>query len=170
MNYLYDVELITLNKIHNKYLDIDELKYQIFLESELNKKTKKNYDLDINIRDLYPLDVHTKNKKECDIELFNNLNKFVLSYDKRISRRITKKTIVYKKDRSRSILSVDITKTEHLKLFILSKQLKHDTKEKFVEISLNSKMPFKSCMTINDNNDLKYAIKLLKKYLNYELR
>lgn len=169
MNYLYDVELVTLNKIHNKYLDIDELKYQNFLKCELGKKMKKNYDLDINIRDLYPIDIHIQNKDKYDIQLFNKLNEFILLYDKIISRRITKKSIVYKKNRSKSILLIELTKTKHIKLYILLDEFSEDKLKRFIKISYSSKIPFKRCMTINDEKDLKYAIKLLRNYFKYEL-
>lgn len=169
MNYLYDVELVTLNKIHNKYLDIDELKYQNFLKCELGKEMKKNYDLDINIRDLYPIDIHIQNKDKYDIQLFNKLNEFILLYDKRISRRITKKSIVYKKDKSKSILSIELTKTEHIKIYILLDEFSDDKLKRFVKISHNTKAPFKRCMTVNDEDDLNYLINLLKNYLKYEL-
>lgn len=71
--------------------------------------------MDINIRDLYSNNIHTDNKREEDVERFKQLNDFLLNFNDRINRRVTKKEIVYKKDKCRSILTIQISKRGYLK-------------------------------------------------------
>ena len=144
--YLYEVELLVLNDLRGKNSVVNTEEFHSFLIKEHDKKVNKKYDLDINIRDLYPIDIHTNNKSKENVDRFYQLNKFILSSNNRISRRVTKKEIVYKKDKSRSILSIQISKRDYLKVFVLEQIEQYDYNNSFKTISKGNCKPLKKLM------------------------
>lgn len=72
----------------------------------MSKLQYKSYDEDINIRDLYSLEINISNKREFDISRFNLLNDFILEFSDNKTRRVTKEEIVYKKNKSKSIVTI----------------------------------------------------------------
>lgn len=163
--YLYEVELLVLNDLRGKNSVVNTEKFCSFLIKEHDKKVNKKYDLDINIRDLYPIDIHTNNKPKENVDRFYQFNKFILSINNIISRRVTKKEIVYKKDKSRSILSVQISKSDYLKVFVLEHIKQYDYNNSFKTISKGNCKPLKKLMIIKNDSDLKYLFDVIKKYL-----
>lgn len=139
--------------------------FHSFVMKEHDKKVNKKYDLDFNIRDLYTIDIHTNNKQKENVERFYKLNKFILSINNIISRRVTKKEIVYKKDKSRSILSVQISKRDYLKVFALEQIEQYDYDNSFKTISKGNCKPLKKLIIIKNDSDLKYLFEVIKKYL-----
>lgn len=72
----------------------------------MSKLQYKSYDEDINIRDLYSLEINISNKREFDISRFNLLNDFILEFSDNKTRRVTKEEIVYKKNKLKSIVTI----------------------------------------------------------------
>lgn len=132
----------------------------------MEKEKNKIYDQDINIRDLYPIEIHFENKKEEDIYYFKELDKIVLSNSKKISRRVTKKEIVYKKNKSRSILSFAITKFRGVKVFTFDDIDEYDLEKRFITISKKNCKPLEKCMRIQNDDDFEYIKKIIDKYLD----
>ena len=89
VDYVYEVELIVIKDLegYNSITKSDEFKE--FLSKELDSEKYINYDLDINIRDLYPIEIHTKDKDEKLLNYFEKLNNSILNYNS----RTTPKTI-----------------------------------------------------------------------------
>ena len=71
----YEVNFIFL-PILNKVFDSKN--YAEYLKKESNKVIE--YDMDINIRDLYPLEIHTDSKPKEIIDMFNLISKKQKSY------------------------------------------------------------------------------------------
>lgn len=140
--------------------------FKIFSKSELSKKQKVKYDLDINVRDLYPISIHTEDKDEKDVERFKKLNDIILNHNKRISRRVTKKEIVYKKDKSKSIVSFIITKHKGIKIFTFKEIEDLDIKRKFYTISKSNCKSLEKCSKIKTEDDLKYVSLIITDYLD----
>ncbi len=163
--YKYEVELVVLSDLIGKNSVAHTAKFKEFVDKELEKEKNKIYDQDINIRDLYPIETHFEKKKEEDIQHFKELDKIVLSNSKKISRRVTKKEIVYKKDKYRSILSFVITRFNGVKIFAFNDIEEFDNKNKFTTISKKNCKPLEKCMKIQNDNDLKYAKTIVTKYL-----
>ena len=166
---IYEVEMLSLNDLIDKKKVIYDSNFKKFVEQEKNKRYKKEYDLNVNIRDLYPLDIHTNNKNENDIKIFYILNDFILNYNKRINRRVTKKEIVYKKDKSKSIVSIKLTKMKGVQLFV-SKEIESIDNEKcFFTIPKTNKKPLQKCIKIKGNEELSKILKLMTEYLEIML-
>ena len=110
------MELLSLNDFRDRKSVVNTEEFKDFVKEERNRAIYKKYDMDINIRDFYPINIHTDNKREEDVERFNQLNIFLLNFNDRINRRVTKKEIVYKKDKCRSILTIQISKRGYLKV------------------------------------------------------
>lgn len=145
--------------------------FRVFMERELSKEKNKIYDPDINIRDLYSLDIHITNKNKDYVNTFYKLNELILSYNtRRITRRITKKEIVYKKDKVRSIISIMISKNVGVKIFLLPLRDEIDKEKRFITISSSNRKPLEKTFNINDDDDYKYIECLLYKYLDVVLK
>lgn len=127
------------------------------------------YDEDVNIRDLYPIDIHFKNKNKDDIERFNKLNDIILSNSDNISRRVTKKEIVYKKNKSRSILLFKLRTHGGINIFTFKDIEKYDVYNKFITISKKNCKPLEKCFCIESDEDLKYIELIIDKYLSIVL-
>lgn len=167
--YKYDVELIMLNDLIGKNSVVNTLDFKNFVEKELEKEKNKVYDQEFNIRDLYPIEIHFEQKQKEDIERFELLNKMILSNSKRINRRVTKKEIVYKKDKAKSILSFIITKSEGIKMFAFNYIEEFDLESRFITISKKNCKPLEKCMKIKNDNDLEYIKMIIDKYLKKAL-
>lgn len=148
----------------NSVVHTDEFKQ--FLIEEHNNEQNKEYDSDINIRDLYPLDIHTTDKRIDDVNRFNNINDLILKHDNRISRRVTKKEIVYKKDKSRSVISIQISKRNYLKVFMLPDVEEFDLYNKFNVISKGNCKPLERLLLIKEDQDLDYLKLIIDKYID----
>ena len=164
--YTYEVELLNLIDLTGKNSIIHTDGFKIFLNKEISKKQKIKYDLDINVRDLYPISIHTEDKDEIDVKRFNKLNDIILNHSKRISRRVTKKEIVYKKDKSKSIVSFIITKHEGIKIFTFKKIEDLDNERRFYSISKSNCKPLERCYKIKTDEDLNYISLIMKDYLD----
>lgn len=162
--YKYEVELISLSDLMYKFSVTNTEDYKKFKDKEIEKNRGKEYDMDYNIRDLYPIEIHLENKNENDISKFENLNSFILSLNDKITRRVTKKEIVYKKNKSKSILSIILTKNSGIKLFVLPIVEELDFNNKFFIISSGNRKPLECCIKIRDDEDLKYVKLIIKKY------
>lgn len=156
---------MSLNDFRGKNSIINTEQFKNFVNEERNKVIHKKYDTDINIRDLYPINIHIDNKRKEDIDHFNQLNDFILNFNDRVSRRVTKKEIVYKKDKSRSILTIQISKRGYLKTFVLPCVEKYDFLHLFKTISKSNCKPLEKLILIKDDKDLKYLIEIIKQYL-----
>lgn len=164
-DYIYDVNFLVLKDFRGKNSIVNSFKFKEFVENECNKKLKKNYDLDINIRDLYPIDIHTNNKDIDDIKRFNNLNEYILLLNSNISRRVTKKEIVYKKNKSKSIITIQISKRKYLKIFLLNAIEEFDIENRFITISKNNCKSLQKLFKVECDNDLIYIKEILLKYI-----
>lgn len=163
--YIYEVELLSLNDFRGKNSVVNTDDFKNFVNEERNRVINKKYDMDINIRDLYSINIHTDNKREEDIERFKKLNDFVLNFNDRINRRVTKREIVYKKDKCRSILTIQISKRGYLKVFALPCIEKYDFLHSFKTISKSNCKPLEKLILIKENKDLEYLIEIIKQYL-----
>lgn len=132
--YTYEVELISLTDLVGQNSIIHTKEFKEFVKKERIKEQNRKYDNNINIRDLHPSETQFEAKKEEDIDRFKILNDLILSNNKRFSRRVTKKEIVYKKDKSRCIVSFIITKKSGIKMFALVSIEEFDYKNKFITI------------------------------------
>lgn len=139
--------------------------FKRFVSEELEKEKNKKYDQDINIRDLYPIETHFENKKEEDIITFKELDKIILSSSNKVSRRVTKKEIVYKKDKYKSILSFVITRFNGVKIFVFNDIEEYDNDNRFITISKKNCKPLEKCMKIKNDNDLEYIKSIITEYL-----
>ena len=149
--------------------NFDNQKYQNYLTTEMEKEKNKLYDSNINIRDLYPISIHTDEKKLEDINLFYKLNDIILNLNDRISRRVTKREIVYKKDKSKSIVAIKITKSDNIRIFMLPIADKFDTNKRFNTTPKASNKPLCKYIKISNNEDIDYFKLIIINYINYVL-
>lgn len=112
------------------------------------------------------MDLHTEDKDSKDIIRFFKLNDIILKNNNRISRRVTKKEIVYKKDKSRSIVTIQILKNGGLNLFLSNKLSSLDNEKKFITISKSNCKTLDSCFKIINDDDLKYIESVITDYLD----
>lgn len=133
------------------------------------KEKNKLYDSNINIRDLYPISIHTDEKKIEDINLFYELNDIILNLNDRISRRVTKREIVYKKDKSKSIIAIKITKNDNIRIFMLPIVDKFDINKQFNMIPKPSNKPLCKYIKISNNEDINYFKLIIINYIDYVL-
>lgn len=159
------MELIVLDGLILKTSTIDDEKFKQYVEKEHTKNNNKKYDLNYRLRDLYPLTIHTQNKKVEDVKIFFELNDFILEQTNRITRRITKKEIVYKKDKSKSIINIRITQKSHVNLFLSEDVIQFDKEKLFKKISKANNKPLDECMKIMNQKDLEYAEQIIEKYI-----
>lgn len=164
-NYIYDVNFLVLKDFKGKNSIINSFEFKEFVTNEYNKNIKNNYDMDIHIRDLYPIETHTDNKNALDVERFNELNEYILLLNSNISRRVTKKEIVYKKNKSKSIITIQISKRNYLKIFLLDEVKEFDKENKFKTISKSNCKVLQNLFKIKNNNDLIYTKDVLLKYI-----
>ena len=169
VDYIYEVELISLTDLIGKHSVIHTSSFKDFYNNELDRKKNKNFDENINIRDLYPIDIHLKDCNKNDLKRFNRLNEILLSNDK-ISRRVTKKEIVYKKNKSRSIISFKIKKLGGINIFLFKDVEKIDAFKKFITISKKNCKPLEKFFCIENDDDLKYVELIIDKYLEKILK
>lgn len=169
VDYIYEVELVSLNDLVGEHSVVHTKEFKEFAKEELEKKKNMVYDEDVNIRDLYPIDIHFNNKKKDDIERFNKLNDIILSNSDNISRRVTKKEIVYKKNKSRSILAFKIRAHGGINIFTFKDIEKYDVYNKFITISKKNCKPLEKCFCIKSDDDLKYIELVIDKYLSIVL-
>ncbi len=166
IDYIYECNLLVLKDLRGKNSIVNNFEFKEFVENEYRKKVNSNYDLDINIRDLYSLEIHTKNKNIEDIKRFNNLNEYILLLNSNISRRVTKKEIVYKKNKSKSIISIQISKRKYLKIFLLKDIEAFDNENRFITISKSNCKTLQKLFKIVNDDDLAYIKDILLKYIN----
>lgn len=166
VEYKYEVELIILPDLFGKNSVINTNEFKEFVKKEYQKEQRKVYDNDINIRDIYPLETYIKNKKSSDLNNFYKLNELILKISKRINRRVTKKKIVYKKDKCKSIISIIITKNNGIKLFALDAIEQYDKLHKFFTIPKSYRDPLTQCLNIKSNEDLNYLKEIINEYIN----
>lgn len=149
--------------------NFNNLEYQNYLTIEMLKEKNKLYDSNINIRDLYPISIHTNEKKIEDINLFYELNDIILNLNDRISRRVTKREIVYKKDKSKSIIAIKITKNDNIRIFMLPIVDKFDINKQFNMIPKASNKPLCKYIKISNNEDINYFKLIIIDYIDYVL-
>ena len=53
------MELLSLNDFRDKKSVVNTEEFKNFVNEERNRVICKKYDMDINIRDLYPINIHT---------------------------------------------------------------------------------------------------------------
>ncbi|MDO4375805.1 MAG: hypothetical protein Q4C33_01350 [bacterium] len=124
------------------------------------------YDLDANIRDLYPIEMHFENKQEKDINYFKELDRIILLKSKKINRRVIKKRIIYKKNKTKSILAFVITKFNGVKMFTFNIIEEIDAENKFKSISKKNRQLLEKCIKIQNDNDFEYVRNIIDKYLD----
>ena len=101
--------------------------------------------------------------------MFNQLNEFILSFNNRITRRVTKKAIVYKKDKCNNIISIRISNKKHIIIYTLIYIEEYDIMDKFKSLNIKSYAPLVRCTYINNNDELVYVKKVLLQYLKKAL-
>ena len=141
----YEVEFISLPLLLIKTKKIGNKDYNSFLIDEQQKKENKKFDNDINLRDLYPISIHTKNKQECNLEMFNVINDLILN-NKSIFRRVTKKQIVYKNKKTKSIIGIKLTNYKGIKVYTLPSVKELDIENRFIDV------PSKCLKPLNKKN------------------
>lgn len=163
LEYTYEVDFVLLKNLRGTNSLCNDIAYQEFYDSEIARFQNKTYDEDIHIRDLYPLEIHTSNKREIDISRFNLLNDFILGSSDNITRRVTKKEIVYKKNKSKNIVTISIKK-DYINLYTLSDIERFDINEKLLDVAETSRKPMNKRLIINSEEDMDYVQKILKSY------
>lgn len=161
--YTYDVEFIVLKDLKgsNSFCNSDQ--YKEFYNDEISNLKNKRYDLNVNIRDLYPLSIHIDNKNEKDINRFNVLNDLILGLDDRISRRVVKKEIVYKKNKSKSIIAIRIF-NDYLNVYMSDLVEDIDFKNKASVLAKSNRKPLDRVFIIKNDNDIEYVSDIIKGY------
>ena len=84
-----------------------------------------------------------------DINRFNLLNDFILGFSDNITRRVTKKEIVYKKNKSKSIVTISIKK-DYINIYTLSNIEKFDINKKILGVAGTSRKPMNKRLIINN--------------------
>lgn len=166
-NIKYEVEVITINNLRkNKFLNSQY--FQNFKKQEVENTKNHNFKIyeDYNIRDLYPIEQHLCNKSDLIKKWFNELNKLILESNIRINRRVTKREIVYKKDKIKSIISLVLSQKGYVKLFISSKVTLIDEEVKFFIIPKGYCKPLERCLIIDNETTFNYAKSHLIKYID----
>lgn len=163
LDYTYEVDFVLLKDLKGTNFLYNDEAYQEFYDEEIARLQHKTYDEDIHIRDLYPLEIHIYQKREIEINRFNLLNDFILGFSDKITRRVTKKEIVYKKNKSKSIITMSIKK-DYINLYTLSDIEKFDINEKLEDVPENSRKSMKKKLIITSEEDMYYAQKILKNY------
>ena len=161
--YTYEVDFVLLKDLRGTNSLCNDEAYQEFYDEEIARFQNKTYDEDIHIKDLYPLGIHTSNKRKIDINRFNLLNDFILGFSDKITRRVTKKEIVYKKKKSKSIVTISIKK-DYINIYTLSNIEKFDINKKTLDVAGTSRKPMNKRLIINNEEDMYYARKILKSY------
>lgn len=149
LEYTYEVDFVLLKDLRGTNSLYNEEAYREFYDCEMVKLQYKTYDEDIHIRDLYPLEIHTSNKRKIDINRFNLLNDFILGFSDNITRRVTKKEIVYKKNKSKSIVTISIKK-DYINIYTLSNIEKFDINKKILGVAGTSRKPMNKRLIINN--------------------
>ena len=163
LEYTYEVDFVLLKDLRGANSLCNDIAYQEFYDSEIARFQNKTYDEDIHIRDLYPLEIHTSNKREIDINRFNLLNDFILGSSDNITRRVTKKEIVYKKNKAKSIVTMSIKK-DYINLYTLSNIERFDINERMEDVPEKSRKPMNKKLIITSEEDMYYAQSILKNY------
>ena len=155
--YTYEVKFMFLPMI-NKLFQNSE--YKEFYKNETTKL--KRYESNTNIKDLYPLEIHTDHKSDNIIALFNKLNTKILTYEY-IDRRVTKKQIVYKTskgNKTKSIFSLELKK-DKVNFFTLPFDNQFDKYNKFDTIPIKSCKPLERRVEIHNIEDATYVSKVI---------
>jgi len=160
----YDVEFIILKDLRGKNSLCSSTEYKNFYDEEINNLKHKQYDLDINIRDLYPLSIHTDNKRKIDIDRFNHLDKLILGLDDRITRRVVKKEIVYKKNKCKNIIAIKIF-NEYINVYMSDLVEQIDYKNKVSVLAKSNRKPLDRVFMIESDKDIKYVSEIIKDYM-----
>lgn len=163
LEYTYEVDFVLLKDLRGTNSLCNDEAYQEFYDEEIARFQNKTYDEDIHIKDLYPLEIHTSNKRKIDINRFNLLNDFILGFSDKITRRVTKKEIVYKKKKLKSIVTISIKK-DYINIYTLSNIEKFDINKKTLDVAGTSRKPMNKRLIINNEEDMYYARKILKSY------
>lgn len=148
---------------------INSKDFSNFLQMQYEGKKFIRYN--DSIRDLYPLEYHTSNKRIEDVNRFNELNGLILDKNKILSneniitRRVTKKKIVYKKNKVNNIIAISIFKG-YLNLYFSSIIEKYDDKNEVKIISERTCTNLDRVLVIKTNEDIIYAKGLLENYIN----
>ena len=160
----YDVELILLKDLKGNNSLCNSEEYKIFYEEEINNLQNKKYDLDMNIRDLYPINIHTENKRKIDVDRFNILNELILSLNEGINRRVVKKEIVYKKNKSKSIIAIKLF-NDYLNVYFSDLVENVDLNKKVCILSQSNRKPLDRFFVVKNDNDIEYLSKIIKEYV-----
>ena len=163
LDYKYEVDFVLLKDLRGINSLCNDEAYQEFYDEKIARLQHKTYDEDIHIRDLYPLEIHTSQKREIEIIRFNLLNDFILGSSDNITRRVTKREIVYKKNKSKSIITISIKK-DYINLYALSDVERFDINEKLEDVPEKSRKPMNKQLIITSEEDMYYAQKILKNY------
>lgn len=163
LDYTYEVDFVLLKDLKGTNSLYNDEAYQEFYDEEIERMQHKTYDEDIHIRDLYPLEIHTYQKKEIEINRFNLLNDFILGFSDNITRRVTKKEIVYKKNKSKNIVTISIKK-DYINIYTLSNIERFDINKKILDVAERNRKPMNKRLIINNEEDIYYAQKILKSY------
>ncbi|MGN1000323.1 MAG: hypothetical protein ACI4OG_00090 [Bacilli bacterium] len=163
LEYTYEVDFVLLKDLREANSLCNDEVYQEFYDSEVKRLQNKSYDENIHIRDLYPLEIHTNKKRKIDVNRFNLLNDFILGFSNNITRRVTKKEIVYKKNKSKSIVTISIKK-DYINIYTLSNIERFDINKKLLDVAERSRKPMNKRLIINNEEDMYYAQKILKSY------
>lgn len=167
--YNYNVDLIVIKDFIGANSVINTNDFIDYSKKERDRFLYREIDYSSNIIDLYPLESHLSNKNESDVMLFNKLNDFILSYSNRINRRVTKKAIVYKKDKCKNIISIRISSIKHIIVYVSDDIYECDCNLNIIDIKSQSYIPFKKVIYINNISELSSLIMSLTKYLNKSL-
>ncbi|MDO4962669.1 MAG: hypothetical protein Q4E75_01000 [bacterium] len=164
LEYKYDVEFLVIEDLYGKKSIRNTLEFKQYMNKEIAKR--KNVIYDMNVVDLYPIEKHYDNRPQIDIDRFNQLNDIILSISPKLCRRVTKKEIVYKKNRIKNVISIIFTKNQGLKIFVNNEMENFDINENFFTISKGNRKPLEKCMKIMTEEDFSYIKKALKNYLD----
>lgn len=163
--YTYEVNLLIVNNFYCK----NNVEYRKIVENYIDREDQRleriKYDTDINIRDTYPLEKYIENKNSIDISHFNILNDMILNFNSRITRRVTKKRIVYKIDKCKNIVAIDIKKINYINLFFAPSIIDKKYDDVLVKVPENSRMPLCRKFIIKDASGLDLAKEMLDEYL-----
>ena len=149
--YNYNVDLIVIKDFIGANSVINTNDFIDYSKKERDRFLYREIDYSSNIIDLYPLESHLSNKNESDVI------------------RVTKKAIVYKKDKCKNIISIRISSIKHIIVYVSDDIYKCDCNLNIIDIKSQSYIPFKKVIYINNISELSSLIMSLTKYLNKSL-
>ena len=110
------------------------------------------------------LSIHTKNKQDCSLEMFNVINDLILN-NKSIFRRVTKKQIVYKNKKIKSIIGIKLTNYKGIKVYTLPNVKELDIENRFIDVPSKCLKPLNKKIYIKTKDDLNYFNNVINQYL-----